>query len=91
MAEWLLIDLHIHTAFSDGKIPLEEVIKIYGKAGFDVIAITDHLFDTQSPRSLEIHEEGKSVENLDAYFQKIDGEEKICPDHAIPKYSRAGG
>lgn len=72
MAEWLLSDLHIHTAFSDGKIPLEEVVKIYGKAGFDVIAITDHLFDTQSPRSLEIHEEGKSVEDLGAYFRKID-------------------
>ena len=71
MTKWLLADLHIHTTFSDGTIPLEEVAKIYGEAGFDVIAITDHLFDTQSPRSLEIYEEGKSVKDLEAYFRKV--------------------
>ena len=71
MTEWLLTDLHIHTTFSDGTIPIEEVVRIYGEAGFDVIAITDHLFDTQSPRSLEIYEEGKSVKDLEAYFRKI--------------------
>jgi len=63
MSKWLLSDLYLHTTFSDGDVPLEEVIKIYGEAGFDVIVITGHLFDTQSPRSLEIHEEGKSVKN----------------------------
>lgn len=72
MPKWLLSDLHLHTTFSDGDVSIEEVIKIYGEAGFDVIAITDHLFDTQSPRSLEIHEEGKSVENVDHYFRKVD-------------------
>lgn len=72
MKKWLLCDLHIHTTFSDGEISLEEVVKIYGGAGFDVIAITDHLFDTQSLRSLEIHQEGKSVKNSAAYFEKID-------------------
>jgi len=72
MSKWLLSDLHLHTTFSDGDVPVEDVIKIYGEAGFDVIAITDHLFDTQSPRSLEIHEEGKSVKNIDNYFRKVD-------------------
>ena len=72
MEKWLVSDLHIHTTFSDGDIPLEPVVEIYGKAGFDAIAITDHLFDTQSPRSLEIHEEGKSVQDVKTYFQKID-------------------
>ncbi len=72
MTEWLLTDLHIHTTFSDGKISLEEVVRIYGEAGFDAIAITDHLFDTQSPRSLEIYDEGISIKDLNAYFQKID-------------------
>ena len=46
MNKWLLTDLHIHTTFSDGTVPIEEVIKIYGEAHFDAIAITDHLFDT---------------------------------------------
>ncbi|MGA2318842.1 MAG: ATP-binding protein [Thermodesulfobacteriota bacterium] len=72
MKKWLLADLHIHSTFSDGSMPVEEIVKIYGEAGFDVIAITDHLFDTQSPRSLEIHEEGKSIKDVEAYFQKIE-------------------
>ena len=71
MNKWLLSDLHIHTTFSDGTTPIEEVVKIYGEAGFDVIAITDHLFDTQSPRSLELYDEGKSIKDPDAYFHKI--------------------
>ncbi len=67
-----MADLHIHSTFSDGTESIEEIIKIYGKAGFDVIAITDHLFDTQTPRSLEIHEEGKSIRDLASYFKKIE-------------------
>jgi signal transduction histidine kinase/predicted metal-dependent phosphoesterase TrpH len=72
MTEWLLTDLHIHTALSDGVLPIEEVVKIYGEAGFDAIAITDHLFDTQSPRGLELYDEGKSIKNLKGYFQRIE-------------------
>jgi signal transduction histidine kinase/predicted metal-dependent phosphoesterase TrpH len=72
MSEWLLTDLHIHTTFSDGTVPIEEVVKIYGEAGFDAIAITDHLFDTQSPRSLELYEEGKSIKDLQGYFRRIE-------------------
>ena len=72
MTEWLLTDLHIHSTFSDGTIPIEEIVRIYGEAGFDVIAITDHLFDTQSARSLELYEEGKSIKDLEAYFHRIE-------------------
>jgi predicted metal-dependent phosphoesterase TrpH len=57
MTKWLLADLHIHSTFSDGTLPIEEIITLYGEAGFDVIAITDHLFDNQSRISLELHEE----------------------------------
>lgn len=39
----LLCDFHIHTDFSDGSLSLEDTIEIYGQAGFDVIAITDHV------------------------------------------------
>jgi 3',5'-nucleoside bisphosphate phosphatase len=42
----LLCDFHIHTNFSDGRMPLHDVIDLYGNAGFDVIAITDHAVDT---------------------------------------------
>jgi signal transduction histidine kinase/predicted metal-dependent phosphoesterase TrpH len=71
MEKWLMADLHIHTTFSDGTIPIEEAVKIYGEAGFDAIAITDHLFDTQSPISRRLHEEEKSIKDLEVYFHKI--------------------
>ncbi len=41
--EKLTVDLHLHTNFSDGKLPVAELVDLYGKAGFDAIAITDHL------------------------------------------------
>jgi hypothetical protein len=72
MEKWLLSDLHIHTTFSDGTPSLEEVVKIYGEAGFDAIAITDHPFDTQSPRGLELYDERKSIKDLKDYFHKIE-------------------
>jgi signal transduction histidine kinase/predicted metal-dependent phosphoesterase TrpH len=72
MEKWLMADLHIHSTFSDGTIPIEEIVRIYGEADFDAIAITDHLFDTQSPRSLELYEEGKSIKDLEPYFCKIE-------------------
>jgi signal transduction histidine kinase/predicted metal-dependent phosphoesterase TrpH len=72
MGKWLMTDLHIHSTFSDGAMSVEEIARIYGEKGFEVIAITDHLFDTQSPRSLELYEEGKSVRDLNAYFHKIE-------------------
>jgi len=39
----LLCDFHIHTTFSDGSLELRNTIDLFGQAGFDVIAITDHV------------------------------------------------
>lgn len=44
----LLCDFHIHTTFSDGSIDLPKTIDIFGQAGFDVIAITDHVVNRDS-------------------------------------------
>jgi predicted metal-dependent phosphoesterase TrpH len=43
--DWLLCDFHIHTQFSDGALPIEEVVDLYGQNGFDVIGISDHIAD----------------------------------------------
>jgi hypothetical protein len=43
--EWLLCDFHIHTDFSDGTVPLDRVVDLFGSNGFDVISITDHILD----------------------------------------------
>ncbi|MCX7987840.1 MAG: PHP domain-containing protein [Thermodesulfovibrio sp.] len=44
----LLCDFHIHTKYSDGSVELKRVIDIFGQAGFDVIAITDHVVNGDS-------------------------------------------
>jgi 3',5'-nucleoside bisphosphate phosphatase len=41
---FLLCDFHVHTQWSDGRLPLREVVDLYGRTRrFDVIAITDHI------------------------------------------------
>jgi hypothetical protein len=39
----ITIDLHLHTNFSDGKLPLGKLVDLCGGAGLDAIAVTDHL------------------------------------------------
>jgi hypothetical protein len=39
----LLCDFHIHTTFSDGAVEMRYAVDLFGQAGFDVIAITDHV------------------------------------------------
>ena len=43
-----LADFHVHTNWSDGKMPMAEVVDLYGKRGFGAIAITDHLCESRS-------------------------------------------
>jgi hypothetical protein len=38
----LLCELHAHTTWSDGALPVRELVDLYGRAGFDVLAVTDH-------------------------------------------------
>ncbi len=45
---WLLCDFHIHTDMSDGSLPVDEVVDMYGSKGFDVISITDHILDSHT-------------------------------------------
>ena len=44
----LLCDFHIHTTYSDGSVNLGRTIDLFGQAGFDVIAITDHVVNGDS-------------------------------------------
>src|SRR6516225_1689090 len=38
----LLCELHAHTTWSDGALSVPELVDLYGRAGFDVLAVTDH-------------------------------------------------
>ena len=38
----LLCELHAHTTWSDGALSPRELVDLYGRSGFDVLAVTDH-------------------------------------------------
>lgn len=43
-----MTDLHIHSTYSDGKLSIPEIVDLYGKRKFKIIAITDHLCEEES-------------------------------------------
>jgi predicted metal-dependent phosphoesterase TrpH len=47
----LLCELHAHTTWSDGSLSVRELCDLYGRRGFDVLAVTDHA--PREPR--EVH------------------------------------
>ena len=46
---WLRCALHAHTTRSDGELSPAELVALYERAGFDVLAITDHWVRTDAP------------------------------------------
>ncbi len=61
----LLCELHAHTTWSDGALTVRELADLYGRAGFDVLAVTDHTC-----------RDGAHVTatDFDAYLEEIDAE-----------------
>jgi predicted metal-dependent phosphoesterase TrpH len=47
--EPLLCELHAHTTWSDGALSLRELVDLYGRTGFDVLCVTDHVNRTEDP------------------------------------------
>ena len=45
---WLRCALHAHTTRSDGELSPEQLVSLYERAGFDVLAITDHWVRTEA-------------------------------------------
>ena len=39
----LLCELHAHTTWSDGEHSLRQLVDLYGRRGFDVLCVTDHV------------------------------------------------
>src|SRR5712692_6302422 len=48
----LLCELHAHTLWSDGDLTVRELVDLYGRNGFDVLAITDHVVRADDPWQL---------------------------------------
>jgi len=66
----LLCDFHIHTKYSDGSVELRRTVDLFGQAGFDVIAITDHVVNGDNSFGKFAHRFRFSVkeDNFEAYM-----------------------
>src|SRR5262249_29107469 len=78
----LLADFHIHTTWSDGKLSVPEVVDLFGRSGHDVIAITDHIVNSDNVIGKFTHRIGLTItrENLDGYGGEIEGEARGAGD-----------
>ena len=78
----LLADFHIHTKWSDGTLSIAEVVDLFGRSGHDVIAITDHVLNTDTFIGKASHRLVSSVtaQNFSEYRQEIEREQKRALD-----------
>jgi PHP family Zn ribbon phosphoesterase len=69
----LLCDFHIHTKYSDGSVELRRTVDLFGQAGFDVIAITDHVVNGDSSLGKLAHRFRLTIkeDNFDEYMSHI--------------------
>ena len=78
----LLCDFHIHTKYSDGSVDLKRTVDLFGQAGFDVIAITDHVVNGDTSFGKLAHRFRYSVteDNFDDYMSHVEQEAKRAWD-----------
>jgi hypothetical protein len=69
----LLCDFHIHTKYSDGAVELRKAVDLFGQAGFDAIAITDHVVNGDSSFGKLAHRFRFTVNeaNFEAYASHV--------------------
>ncbi len=69
----LLCDFHIHTKYSDGSVGLRRTVDLFGQAGFDAIAITDHVVSGDNSFGKLAHRFRFSVteDNFDDYMSHV--------------------
>lgn len=64
-----MIDLHMHTTYSDGSDPLIEILKNCEKANLDIISITDHdtcdAYDELEKIDVEKYYKGKIINGIE--------------------------
>jgi predicted metal-dependent phosphoesterase TrpH len=72
----LLCDFHIHTTYSDGSVDLRTTVDLFGQAGFDVIAITDHVVngDNAIGKVTKALSLSVTANNFDQYFLHVQNE-----------------
>lgn len=77
-----MTDMHIHSTYSDGKLTIPEIVDMYGKKNFKVIAITDHLCEEESflGKASNFLEKTLTKETFSAYLKEIEIEAKRAMD-----------
>ena len=67
-------DLHVHTTWSDGTQPIEEMVQAASKMGYAYVAITDHYSTMMVPRGLterQLRNEMAEIDKIRRKFNKI--------------------
>ncbi|NBR63271.1 MAG: hypothetical protein EBT77_02985 [Verrucomicrobia bacterium] len=72
----LMVDLHCHTVYSDGRMSLRELVDFYGRRGFDAMAVTDHVVDKGNliGRLVDLTGLVMTAEDLPEYFRALQEE-----------------
>ena len=72
----LLCELHAHTRWSDGALPLRALIDLHGALGYDVLCVTDNVVRLDDPWVLPELRGPRYVHagNFDAYFDEVETE-----------------
>jgi hypothetical protein len=65
-----LAELQAHTTWSDGELTPAELIDLYGRAGFDVLAVTDHVVHRSAGTHVRAETYRDYLEALDAEAQR---------------------
>jgi 3',5'-nucleoside bisphosphate phosphatase len=70
----LLCELHAHTRWSDGDLSVSELVDLHGRAGFDVLCVTDHVVRTDDPWRETALVRAVTEEQWGAYLAEIERE-----------------
>jgi predicted metal-dependent phosphoesterase TrpH len=71
----LLCELHAHTTWSDGALSVPDLVDLYGSAGFEVLAITDHVLRSPHDRPC-VH-----AANYGSYLDEVEAEAERARGH----------
>ncbi len=77
----LLCELHAHSTWSDGELPLHELVDLYGSHGFDVLVVTDHALRGDDPWPAENPDGAWATEESHrSYLEAIREQAEIARD-----------